>query len=193
MWAGDPNAPARNHSKKCRTRIAEAVEKDEKRRREEDVEMKESESKRSKVDEDESTKRARKRASDVDVREWDAKRSQRDSDAQAASSSGTKRPAEEPADDSERRDRLEVLTKSGARAPGEVLTLNRLERIYRHGGRQYATSDYKPLLNALRNFGDLPSVAEVYSPPRVAAQAMTIGLRPGFSIDTGTLKPTGIP
>ena len=40
---------------------------------------------------------------------------------------------------------------------------------------------------------DLPSVAEVYSPPRVAAQAMTVGLRPGFSIGTGTAKPDGTP
>ena len=50
-----------------------------------------------------------------------------------------------------------------------------------------------PILAALRRFGDLATVSEVYSPPRVAAQAMTIGLRPGFSIDTGTLKPDGTP
>ena len=49
------------------------------------------------------------------------------------------------------------------------------------------------VLNALKRFGDLPSVAEVYSPPRIAAQAMTVGLRPSFSIDTGTLKPHGTP
>ena len=96
-------------------------------------------------------------------------------------------------DDSEQRDRCGVSTESGARAPGEVLSLNGLERIYRDDGRQYATSDYEPVLNALRKFGDLPSVAEVYSPPRVAAQAMTVGLRPGFRIDSGTLKPDGTP
>ena len=50
--AGDPNVPARNHSEKCRRRIAEVIERDEKRQRDEDVEMEESESKRSKVDED---------------------------------------------------------------------------------------------------------------------------------------------
>ena len=49
------------------------------------------------------------------------------------------------------------------------------------------------VLNALKSFGDVPIVAEVYSPPRIAAQAMTVGLRPGFSIDTGTLKPDGTP
>ena len=37
------------------------------------------------------------------------------------------------------------------------------------------------------------AAAEVYSTPRVAAQAMTVGLGPGFSIDTGTLKPDGTP
>ena len=36
-------------------------------------------------------------------------------------------------------------------------------------------------------------MAEVYSPPCVAAQAMTVGMRPGFSIDIGTLKPGGTP
>ena len=153
--------------------------------------MEESESKRSTVD-DESARRARKRASDVDVRELDAERSQRDKDAQAQSS-GSKRPAEEHGDDGERRDRLGVLTEAGARAPAEVLTLNSLTRIYHDDGRLYATTDYEPVLNALRKFGDLPSVAEVYSPPRVAAQAMTVGLRPGFSIDTGALKPDGNP
>ena len=42
---------------------------------------------------------------------------------------------------------------------------------------------------ALARFGDLPSIAEVYSVPRVAAQAMTVGMRPGFSIDIGTINP----
>ena len=142
------------------------------------------------MDEDVSQRLARKRASDVDVRELDAERSQRDEDAQAQSS-GTKRPAEDPGDDSERRDRLGVLTEVGARAPADVLTLSSLMKFYRNDGRFYPTSDYEPVLNALKKFGDLPSVAEVYSPPRVAAQSMTIGLRPGFSINTGTLKPDG--
>ena len=48
-------------------------------------------------------------------------------------------------------------------------------------------------MRALTRFGDLPSIAEVYSVPRAAAQAMTVGLRPGFSIDNGTLKPDGTP
>ena len=88
--------PARNHSEKCRRRIAEAIERDEKRRLEDDVEMEVSESKRSKVDEDVDERLARKRASDVDVGELDAERNQRDEDAQAESS-GTKRP-EAPGD-----------------------------------------------------------------------------------------------
>ena len=79
--AGDPNVPARNHSEKCRRRIAEAIEKDEKRHLEDDVEMEVSENKRSKVDDDNADERlARKRASDVDVRELDAERNQRDED-----------------------------------------------------------------------------------------------------------------
>ena len=48
-------------------------------------------------------------------------------------------------------------------------------------------------MKALEKFGDLPTIAEIYSVPRVAAQAMTIGMRPGFSIDIGTLKPDGTP
>ena len=43
-------------------------------------------------------------------------------------------------------------------------------------------------MNALTRFGDLPSIAEVYSVPRIAAQAMTVGIRPGFSIDIGTIN-----
>ena len=73
------------------------------------------------------------------------------------------------------------------------MTLGQLTKIYEDDGRIYSATDYEPVLNALKKFGDLPSVAEVYSPPRVAAQSMTIGLRPGFSIDTGTLKPDGTP
>ena len=34
-------------------------------------------------------------------------------------------------------------------------------------------------------------VAEVFSPPRIASQAQSVGLRPGFSIDLGTRKPNG--
>ena len=78
--------PARNHSEKCRRRIAEAIERDEKRHLEDDVEMEVSESKRSKVDGNADERLARKRASDVDVRELDAERNQRDEDAQAESS-----------------------------------------------------------------------------------------------------------
>ena len=66
--------PARNHSDKCRRRIAEAIERDEKRHRDEDVEMEESEIKRSRTDEDANEPLARKRASDVDVRELEAQR-----------------------------------------------------------------------------------------------------------------------
>ena len=43
-------------------------------------------------------------------------------------------------------------------------------------------------MNALTRFGDLRSIAEVYSVPRIAAQAMTVGMRPGFSIDIGTIN-----
>ena len=147
--------------------------------------MEESESKRSKTDEDASERLARKRASDVDVRELDAERNQRDEDAQAESS-GTKRP-DAPGDDSEPSwQQLGVLTEVGARAPVEVLTLGQLTRIYYEDGRIYSATDYEPVLSALRKFGDLPSVAEVYSPPRVAAQSMTVGLRP-------TLEPDGTP
>ena len=134
----------------------------------------------------------------MDHRDLDIERSQRDDEmAQAGSSSGSglKRPAEDPPDDHERRERLGVLGKVGGRPPAEprTLTLNLIDRIYQQDGHKYADNDYQPVLNALRSFGDLPCVAEVYSPPRVAAQAMTVGLRPGFSIDTGTLKPDGTP
>ena len=65
--------------------------------------------------------------------------------------------------------------------------------MYSDDGHEYEKEHMLPILAALRKFGDLATVSEVYSPPRVAAQAMTIGLRPGFSIDTGTLKPDGTP
>ena len=55
------------------------------------------------------------------------------------------------------------------------------------------TDGMLPLFAAIRKFGDLATVSEVYSPPRVAAQAMTIGLRRGFSVDTSILKPDGTP
>ena len=150
--------------------------------------MEESESKKSKVSQEVN----RKRKNDTDHRDLDIERSQRDDSAQA-SSSGQKRPAEDPRDDSERGERLGFLGEAGTRAPAEprFLSLNLLNRIYAEDGQGYDHDDYEPVLNARKKFGDLPSVAEVYSPPHVAAQAMTVGLRPGFSIDTGTLKPDG--
>ena len=85
--------------------------------------------------------------------------------------------------------------EAGTRVPvdSRILSLNLLDWIYNEDRQECNHKDYELLLNALKRFGDLPSVAEVYSPPRIAAQAMTIGLRPGFSIDTGTLQPDGTP
>ena len=173
-------------------KIKEAMEKDEKRQQDEDVDMEVSESKRSKVD-DERERLQRKRQSETDVRDLDAERSERD---EAAQSSGSKRQSEVPVEeiDSERRERLGGLEKSGARAPDDSrFSFNHLERVYLEDGHCYEQDDLAEVLHALTTFGDLPSVAEVYSPPRVAAQAMTVGLRPGFSIDMGTLKPDGTP
>ena len=75
-----------------------------------------------------------------------------------------------------------------------TFSFNLLERIYAEDGQEgYDRNTLSAVMAALEKFGDLPSVAEVYSVPRVAAQAMTIGMRPGFSIDIGTLKPDGTP
>ena len=61
------------------------------------------------------------------------------------------------------------------------------------GHEVYDQESLSAVIRELRRFGDLPPVAEVYSVPRVAARAMTVGMRPGFSIDLGTLKPDGTP
>ena len=74
------------------------------------------------------------------------------------------------------------------------LSLSLLEKVYEDDGQEaYDHASLSALYDELQRFGDLPSVAEVYSPPRVAAQAVTVGTRPGFSIDLGTLKPDGTP
>ena len=92
----------------------------------------------------------------------------------------------------------------GERSPAAVRDLGRdgtsssnlLERIYAEDGQKgYDHESLSAVMKALELFGDLPSISEVYSVPRVAAQAMTVGMRPGFSIDmcVGTLKPDGTP
>ena len=108
--------------------------------------MEVSESKRSKVDDDNAERLARKRASDTDVRELDAERNQRDDDAQAESS-GTKRP-EAPGDESDpSRQRLGVFVEAGARAPAETLTLGLLAKVYEGDGRSYSDIDCHPVLD----------------------------------------------
>ena len=119
-----------------------------------------------------------KRASDVDVRDLDAERSQRDDAAQ----SSNKRPAEVPVEeiDSERREeaRLGLLkAEVGGRPPaeaGSLLSLHSLNTFYADDGTDYDEESLHEVLAALTKFGDLPTVSEMYSPPRVAAQAMTI-------------------
>ena len=87
----------------------------------------------------------------------------------------------------------QMPVEAGARAPADTrssLSCNFLNLMFSVDGQDYEEEHMLPILAALREFGDL---ATVYSPPRVAAQAMTIGSRPGFSIDTGILKPDGTP
>ena len=94
----------------------------------------------------------------------------------------------------------------GERSPADVSALSRdwlfslklLSRIYEDDGQEvYDQESLSAVIRELRTFWDLPSVAEVYSVPRVAAQAMTVAnctlshLRQGFSIDIGTLEPDG--
>ena len=47
------------------------------------------------------------------------------------------------------------------------------------------------VLNSLYGEKSCNDVSEIYSPPRIAAQACTVGLRPGFSIDLVTRKRNG--
>ena len=94
----------------------------------------------------------------------DAERSQRDEEGAHAPSASQKRPAEAPAEfaDSENRNRLGLLSdEGGARAPpvSSGLTLN---LFYREDGLYYDEEDLGAVLNALRRFGDLPSVLKVY-------------------------------
>ena len=136
----------------------------------------------------------------------DEERTQRSEAAvAAASSSGSrKRPAEVPVEqaDKERRDQVfredgnaGVLTQVNERSFAAVspqLTLNSLSKLYEDDGHEvYDQESLSAVIRELRRFGDLPTVAEIYSVPRVAAQAMTVGMRPGFSIDLGTLKSDG--
>ena len=73
---------------------------------------------------------------------------------------------------------------------GSTFTLNLLERIYRDDGQEdYDHDSLEAVMMALTRFGDLPSIAEAYSVPRVAPQAMKVGMRRGFSIDIGTINP----
>ena len=74
------------------------------------------------------------------------------------------------------------MEEVGTRVPIEsaTLSLNLLNQIDLEDGHQY-----KQVLNALRKFGDLTTASSRTSDD--------VGLRPGFSIDTGTLKPDGIP
>ena len=60
------------------------------------------------------------------------------------------------------------------------------ERVYRDDGQEDYNRDF---LNVVLGLPVLPSIAEVNSIPRVAAQALTVGMRPGFSIDIGTINP----
>ena len=113
VLAGNPTATAKNHTEACRKRIQEAVERDDKRERDEDVIMDESVRKRSKLD-DKGERLQRKRQSDTDHRDLDVERSQRD---EGAAQAGTKSLAEDPPDDSERGERLGVLDEAGGRPP----------------------------------------------------------------------------
>ena len=45
------------------------------------------------------------------------------------------------------------------------------------------------MLKPVLGISQVPSISEVYSVPRVAAQAMTVGMRRGFSMDIGTINP----
>ena len=96
--------------------------------------------------------------------------------------------------DKERRDQLfreggsaGALTQVSERslaAVSALISLSLLSKVYEDDGQEvYDHASLPALYHALQRFGDLPSVAEVYSPPRVAAQAMTVGMKPGFSID----------
>ena len=76
-------------------------------------------------------------------------------------------------------------------AKDSTFSLNLLERIYWDDGQEdYDHESLGSVMQALTRFGDIPSIAEVYSVPRIAAQAMTVGMRPGFSIDIGTISPS---
>ena len=74
---------------------------------------------------------------------------------------------------------------------GPAFGLNLLETIYHEDGHNYASQDLEPVLAAMRSFGDLPSVSEIYSPPRFCAMAGTLALRAGFSIDLEVMKKDG--
>ena len=89
---------------------------------------------------------------------------------------------------------LTQVSERSLAAVSAPISLGLLDKIYQDDGQEvYDHASLSALYGELQRFGDLPSVAEVYSPPRVAAQAMTVGMRPGFSIDLGTLKPDGTP
>ena len=91
-------------------------------------------------------------------------------------------------------ERVGAAGVGSASAHDGQLSLNLLKQIYEDDGQEaYDQESLSAVFRELRKFGDLPSVSEVYSVPRVAAQAMTVGVRPGFSIDIGTLKPDGTP
>ena len=91
-------------------------------------------------------------------------------------------------------ERVGAAGVGSASAHDGQLSLNLLKQIYEDDGQEaYDQESLSAVFRELRKFGDLPSVSEVYSVPRVAAQAMTVGMRPGFSIDIGTLKPDGTP
>ena len=90
-----------------------------------------------------------------------------------------------------------VLTQVNERSFAAVspqLTSNLLSMLYEDDGHEvYDQESLSAVIRELRRFGDLPTVAEICSVSRVAAQALTVGMRPGLSIDLGTLKPDGTP
>ena len=106
----------------------------------------------------------RKRESDVPVEQADAERRQQLYREEGSAGSLT-----------------QVPERSGA-AVGDLrrdgtFSLNLLERIYGQDGQEgYDHQSLSAVMKALERFWDLPTIAEVYSVPRVAAQAMTIGV-----------------
>ena len=59
------------------------------------------------------------------------------------------------------------------------------------GGHDAENAEVMYLCSLLKQVIKKGKVAEIFSPPRVAAQAQVVGLHPGFSIDLATKRPDG--